>query len=431
MLKKIIILKLKFLAKVILAKYKPKIVGITGSVGKTSAKEAIFSVLNSKFKVRRSEKNYNNEFGLPLSIIDAVSPGKNIFGWLLVFGKACKLILMKDKNFPEILILEMGVDKIGDMDYLSSIVKCDVGVVTNIGQAHLESFGSIEKIQKEKGKLLGNLNKNGWAVLNYDDEKTRFMANETATRILSFGFKEGSLVRADNLRFKFEESKNLDHLLGLTFKLSYNGAMVPVILPKVIGLPAVYAAIAAAAVGISMEMNLVEIAAALQNFVSPKGRMSLIPGIKKTMIIDDSYNASPQSSLAALDFIGRIETDGQFRRVAILGDMLELGSYSIAGHKEVGAAIAKAKFDLLITVGERSRDIGRGAIETGMSEERIFHFSHNQEAGIFAQDRIKEGDLIFIKGSQGARMEEVVKELMAEPLRANELLVRQGKEWIS
>jgi UDP-N-acetylmuramoyl-tripeptide--D-alanyl-D-alanine ligase len=429
MLKKIILLKLKYLSKKILAKYKPKIVGITGSVGKTSTKEAIVAVLSSKFRVRSSIKNYNNEFGLPLSIIGVESPGKSIFGWISVLLKASRLVWETNKDFPEILVLEMGVDKVGDMDYLNDIVKCDIGVVTGIGAAHLENFGSIEGIAKEKGKLLNNLGGNDWAIVNFDDERTRAMAVGSKARVLSYGFKEGALVRAISLLFKFKESKSLDNLLGLTFKINYNGAMVPIILPKVIGTGAVYAALAASAVGLALGINLVEIAVALKNFDSPKGRMKLIPGVKKTFIIDDTYNASPHSSLSAIEFAGQIEVDSPIRKVAIFGDMLELGSYSEAGHREVGAALAAAKFDLVITVGERSRDIARGAREAGLAEDKTFNFPKNLEAGIFAQDRIKEGDLILIKGSQGARMEEVVKELMAEPLKAGELLVRQGKEW--
>jgi UDP-N-acetylmuramoyl-tripeptide--D-alanyl-D-alanine ligase len=429
MFKKIILLKLKFLAKAILKKYHSQIIGITGSVGKTSAKEAVFAVLRTKFRVRRSLKNYNNEFGMPLSIIDAESPGKNLFGWLKIFWQAYKLILITDKNFPEILILEMGVDKVGDMDYLNSVASCDIGIVTGIGEAHLENFGSVEKIKDEKGKLINNLRQNGWAILNFDNKQSRELAAKSKVRSLTYGFEDGADVRADNLLFKFEESKSLDNLLGLTFKVSYNGAMVPVILPEVIGLSAVYAALAAIAAGVILGMNLVEIAAALKNFTSPRGRMKLIPGIKHTLLIDDTYNSSPQSSLAALNFISRIETENPFRKVAVLGDMLELGAYCEEGHLTVGRTLAAAKFDLLITVGERSRDIGRGALQAGMNEEKIFNFSKNSEAGIFAQDRIKEGDLILIKGSQGARMEQIVKELMAEPLRAEELLVRQGKEW--
>ncbi|HTX86601.1 MAG TPA: UDP-N-acetylmuramoyl-tripeptide--D-alanyl-D-alanine ligase [Candidatus Nanoarchaeia archaeon] len=430
MFKKIIIFKLKFLAKAILAKYRPKVVGITGSVGKTSAKEAVLCVLENKFRVRGSIKNYNNEFGLPLSIIGAESPGKNPLGWLAVFCKAGRLILFADRNYPEILILEMGVDKAGDMDYLNSIVRCDIGVITAIGEAHLESFGSLDKIQKEKGKILENLAKNGWAILNYDDEKTRELAVNRKNRILTYGFNERAQVIASNLRFKFEESKNLDSLLGITFKASFEGSMVPVVLPAVIGLSAAYAALAAIAVGVALQMNLVEIAAALQNFISPKGRMKLIAGIKHTLLIDDSYNASPQSSLAAIDFIGRIQTEKSFRKIAVFGDMLELGAFSEEGHRQVGQALARANFDLLITVGERSRGIGRGARDAGMSSESIFNFSHNHEAGLFLQDRLREGDLILIKGSQGARMEQVAKELMADPLLAGELLVRQGAEWI-
>lgn len=410
-------------------KYHPKIVGITGSVGKTSAREAVFAALNLKFKVRRSLKNYNNEFGLPLSIIGAQAPGKNIFGWLAVFLKAIKLIYAVDKNFPEILILEMGVDKVGDMDYLNSITGCDVGVITSIGAAHLENFGSIEKIQKEKGKILEKIKKNGYAILNYDDERVKALARNSEARVITYGFNDGADVQASNLHFKFEESKNLDNLSGLTFKVEYKGSMVPVILPNVIGAGSVYAALAAIAVGLSFGLNLVEIAAALKVFDSPKGRMKLIPGIKHTLIIDDTYNSSPQSSIAAIDYVGKIEVDKELRKAAVFGDMLELGSYSEEGHRAVGKAIAEAKFAFLVTVGERSRDIDRGAKEAGLKEEQIFHFPHNLEAGKFVQDRIKEGDLILIKGSQGARMEEIVKELMAEPLKAEELLVRQGREW--
>ncbi len=429
MFKKIILLKLKWLAKMILAKYKPKIVGITGSVGKTSTKDAVFCVLKTKFRVRASIKNYNNEFGLPLSVIGSDSPGKNFFGWLAVFWQAYWLILFFAKDYPEVLILEMGVDKVGDMDYLTSIVKCDVGVITGIGEAHLEAFGSVDKIQLEKGKLLKKLAKNGWAILNFDDEKTKALAAESKVRVLGYGFNPGAEVSGSNLQFKFEESRNLDNLLGLTFKVSYEGSMVPVVLPEVIGGGAVYAALAAIAVGLTFKINLVEIAAALQKFVSPKGRMKLIDGIKHTLLIDDSYNSSPQSSLAAIDFIKRIETDQPFRKIAVMGDMLELGTYSEAGHREVGRAVAVAKFDLLVTVGERAREISHGAKAAGLADDQIFSFSHNAEAGLFVQDRLKAGDLVLIKGSQGARMEQVVKELMANPLEAGILLVRQGAEW--
>jgi UDP-N-acetylmuramoyl-tripeptide--D-alanyl-D-alanine ligase len=430
MFKKIVIWKLKFFAKTILKKYQPRIIGITGSVGKTSAREAIFAVVKSKFRARQSVKNYNNEFGLPLSIIGAdKSPGKNIFGWLKIFWQAIFLLTIKNKNYPEILVLEMGVDKPDDMDYLNSIVACDIAVLTGVGESHLENFSSKEKLVAEKGKIFNNLKKGGWAIFNSDNEAAVSLAAKGKNKILSYGFGEKAEVRADNLVFKFTENKKLENLAGLTFKINYSGSAVPVVLPKVIGRPAAYASLAAVAVGLSLGFNLADIAASLGEFETLPGRMKLIKGIKNTIIIDDTYNASPRSCLAIIDFASEIEAEESFRRVAIFGEMLELGSYSEEGHQLVGRALAGADFDLIITVGELARDIVRGALASGLAEEKVFNFSNNIEAGKFAQDRIKEGDLILIKGSQGARMEKVVKELMADPLAAEKLLVRQGREW--
>ncbi len=428
-MKKIIQWKLKILAKTILNKYNPKVIGITGSVGKTSAKEAIYSVLKGKFNVRRSIKNYNNELGVPLTIIGVESPGSHLLGWFHVFFVALKLILFKDKNYPKVLILEMGVDRPGDMDYLNKIVKCDIGVITLIGVSHLEYFGSIGKIQKEKAKLIGNINKNGFAVINFDDAGSREIAQDSKIKTITYGFEQGAKVRAGNLSFKFKEKKDISSLFGTNFKLNYSGSFAPVSLSKSVGDNVVYASLAAAGVGIAMEMNIVEIAGALKNYNSMSGRMKIISGIKHTIIIDDTYNASPQSSLSAISFIEKLNQESDFRKVAVFGDMLELGKYSEEGHKKVGEALARAKFDLIVAVGERARDILRGAKELARREEHLFYFEKNEEAGNFVQNRIKKGDLVLVKGSQGARMEQIVKEIMAEPLRAKELLVRQDRSW--
>ncbi len=428
-MKKLIQFKLKILAKMILAKYKPKIIGITGSVGKTSTKEAVYTVLKGKFNVRRNTKNYNNEIGLPLTIIGSDSPGKSIFGWSEVFFKALKLILFKDENYPKILILEMGVDRPGDMKYLMSIVRCDIGIVTLISHTHEEYFGSVKGIQKEKGRLIENLKPGGWAVLNFDDELAKELAGKSKVKVLSYGFREGAAIRAQELVFSFEKTKEVDNLLGISFKLTYNGSFVPVLLPQVIGYNSIYAALAAATVGITMEMNLVEIATALRKFDSPRGRMNLIDGIKHTLIIDDTYNSSPRSAMSALDIVSKIPLANQARKFAVLGDMLELGNYSEDGHREVGRYVFTSAINKLIVVGERARDIARGAKQAGMLRDNIFHFSDIEEAGRFTQDRIRQGDLIFIKGSQGMRMEKIVKEIMAEPMQAGELLVRQDTSW--
>ena len=428
-MRKLIQLKLKILSKLILKKYKPKIIGITGSVGKTSAKEAVYTVLKTKFNVRRNTKNYNNEIGLPLTIIGSDSPGKSIFGWLGVFFKAGGLILRRDKNYPKILVLEMGVDRPGDMKYLMGIAKGDIGIVTLISHSHEEFFEDVKEIQKEKGLLVENLKPGGWAILNFDDELTRELAGKSKVKVLSYGFKEGAMLRAQELVFSFEKTKDIKNLLGISFKLNYNGSFVPVLLPQVIGYNSIYAALVAAAVGATMEMNLVEISKAMREFDSPNGRMNLIDGIKHTLIIDDTYNSSPISVMSALDIVSKIPIAKGARRFAVLGDMLELGKYSEEGHREVGRYAAKARVDKLITVGERARDIARSAEEAGMARDNIFEYTDVAEAGRFIQQRIEQGDLILVKGSQGMRLEKIVKEIMAEPLRAKELLVRQEEEW--
>jgi UDP-N-acetylmuramoyl-tripeptide--D-alanyl-D-alanine ligase len=428
--KKLLQLKLKLLAKLILGKYHPKVIGITGSIGKSSTKEAVYAVLASKYNVRRSDKNYNNELGLPLTIIGASATGKNIFGWCAVILKALKILIWRDKNYPQILILEMGVDRPRDMEYLLKIVKPDIGIMTAVGSAHLEFFGSMEDIAAEKGKLIAGLNKNNWAILNSDDKLVKKYVKNTEAQVLTYGFNKNAAIFADYLMFSYRAGENsINNLQGVSFKVDCQGSNVPVLLPRSLGVGQVYAALAAISVGIIYGINLVEIANSLRKLVPPKGRMNLIKGIKQTMIIDDTYNASPQATFAALDTLSKIPLPGTSRRFAVLGDMLELGSASVEAHQEAGKKTAELGIDILITVGERARDIKRGAEEAGMSPDDIFYFPSANEAKKFVQDRIKPGDLILIKGSQGMRMERVVKEIMAEPLKAKELLVRQDKEW--
>lgn len=424
-MQKLIQLKLKILSKLILKKYKPKIIGITGSVGKTSTREAIFTVLNKNFKTRESIKNYNNEIGVPLTIINADAPGKSLFLWIGVFLKAIKLLLLKDSNYPNILILEMGIDRPGDMDYLMNITRCDIGVITMIGSSHAEYFSSISKIKEEKEILIQKLKNNGYGVLNFDNDKNPDIKIEN-NKIISYGLKEGADVFAYDINYNNPQD-DIENLSGISFKVRYNEKEINIELPKVIGLSAIYAALAGISVGIIMEIDFNKIKENLKNFTMPKGRMNAMKGVKHTLIIDDTYNASPQSSISAIDYIEKIKIPG--KKWAVLGDMLELGLYTKTGHIEVGKKLFENKFDKLITIGEKSIDIANGAKEAGMKKEDIDSFSKNKIAGRFLQEKIKQGDLIFIKGSQGARMEQITKEIMAEPLKHKELLVRQEDKW--
>ena len=421
-MKKILYFKLKILSRWIIAKYKPKVVGITGSVGKTSAKEAVSSVLSKKFKIRSNAKNFNNELGTPLTIIGLNdSPGKNIFKWWGVFYKALAL-LIKNKNYPEILILEMGADRPGDIDYLTSIAKPEIALITAIGPSHLEFFGSIKNIVKEKSKILRHLGLEGVAILNKDDDNLAGLIKNSQYQIKTFGRHEDSQVRVSEIKITKK-----DNCFGTSFKISYQGAILPMFLPNVLGWQHAQAAAAACAVGLSLGMNLVEISQGLLDYKPARGRTNLIEGIKNTWIIDDTYNASPQSAKVALEILAEFPAPNS-RKIAVFGDMLELGTMSEEGHREVGRELVKLDLDYLFVIGERSRDIARGAKEAGMSEDKIYHFPYNAEAGIFLQERLKEGDLILVKGSRGAKMEEIVCEIMSKPWQADELLVAKVKK---
>lgn len=421
--------KLRVLAKQVLNKYKPKIVGITGSVGKTATKEAIYTVLSSQFRVWKNIKNYNNEIGVPLSILGLESGYKNPLAWLWVFVKGLGLLLFRKNDYPEILVLEMGADKPGDIKYLIDLVPCNVGVITAIGRVHEEFFGSLEKIIKEKHTIVSRLKKDDFAILNADEVLVMDAQEKTRAKVITFGFSENADVRVTEMNVSAGPSADpwVDaQINGLSFKLIYKGSAVPVFLPSVLGEYQVYSALAAAAVGFSFGLNGVAVSEALKNYKSPPGRMILLPGIKHTSIIDDTYNSSPMAAVAALKLLEKIQVSD--KKFAAFGDMMELGAYTEKGHQEVGEKAAEV-VDVLVTVGERAKYIAQGARANGMPEDRVFSFGNTLEAGKFIQQRIKSGDIILIKGSQAARMERVVKELMAEPLKAKELLVRQGLEW--
>jgi len=426
-MRKILQLKLKFLARLIIYKYQPSIIGITGSVGKTSTKEAIYHVLKSRLKVRTSFKNYNNEIGLPLTIIDLESPGHNLWGWFKVFFKALYLFLIKDKNYPQVLILEMGVDHPGDMAYLLSITPVNIGIVTAVSHSHVEYFGSLQNIKKEKQVIIEKLDSKGLAVLNYDNQLTREMSGISKARTFTFGLQEGANLCAQDINYRFSQGDY--ELTGIHFKLNHNGSIVPVNMKNVMSETALYAALAAAATAIYFNFNLIDIARLLSDFSLPPGRMNLLPGIKHSFIIDDSYNSSPESAVAAVEVLRQIKVETNADKYAILGDIMEIGHYTEEGHQLVGKKVAQSGIKHLIAVGEKARNFISGAKEAGMEDDYIFYFDKAEEAGRFLQNRIKEGDVLLIKGSQAARLEKIVKELMAEPERAGELLVRQGKEW--
>lgn len=419
---------LRTLAKIILKKYHPDVVGITGSIGKSSTKEAIAVVLKTKFDVRASSKNYNNQIGLPLTVIGLEkTPGKSIFGWLAVFGKALKLIFSRDRNYPEILVLEMGADRPGDIQYLVDIAPCKVGVLTYISHVHTEFFKTIKKIAQEKRTILSHLNEDDFAVVNFDNDLVMQNAKGKA-ETLTYGFREGADFQATDVNVIMDQ--NTGWPTGLNFKVTHDGSFIPVYMPGVMAEHLIPTVLAGLAVGHIFGVNLVEAVNSLRELNPLPGHMRIISGIKNTLIIDDTYNSSPEPAKSALSTLSRVKIKPGAERYAVLGDMLELGQETEFAHRQIGFKVAELSIDVLITVGEASKHTALAAREAGIEEHKVIMFNDSESAGRFLQEALKEGDVVLIKGSQSIRMERIVKEIMAEPLRAKELLARQDSDWM-
>lgn len=421
-MKSIIIKLLRFLGRRIIKKYKPSVIGITGSVGKTAAKEAVAAVLASKYRVRKSEGNYNTEIGLPLTIIGVKSGQKSPIKWLTIFIKALGLIALKF-DYPKMLVLEMGADKAGDISYLLKIATPQVGIITSIAPVHTEGFGSVETIAREKGKLFRAVPRDGWLVVNLDDKEVERLSQTSVAHKITYGINHAGEadMKARECRVNYS-NQSATGIAGISFKLVTENNVTPVVLPGVLGEHQIYPSLIAAAVGKIFGINLVVVAESLRHAPLSAGRMRILPGIKHTIIIDDSYNSSPLAASRALRSVAGLEVDGA-HRFAVLGDMLELGSISEREHRRLGQLAAELKFDVLLTIGERAKDIARGAVKAGMSADSIFSFANADEARLFIQPRIKEGDVILVKGSRGIHLEIVVKEIMAQPEKAKELLI--------
>ncbi|KKR20124.1 MAG: UDP-N-acetylmuramoyl-tripeptide-D-alanyl-D-alanine ligase [Candidatus Moranbacteria bacterium GW2011_GWA2_39_41] len=423
--KRILILQkiLRVAAILVLKKYNPKIISITGSVGKTSTKEAISAVLASKFRVRRTEKNYNNEIGLPLTIIGATSGESSLLGWFLVFLRWL-WIMLAPIEYPEILVLEMGADRPGDIQYLTSFIKSNAGVITDISYSHVEYFKNIEGVAKEKGILVKELDEKGLAVLNADNEFVAKLKNQIKCNAITFGFSDQAEMRASDVCLGC--AGQIGDLKGLSFKLNYKGTTIPVRLNNILAKHQIYAVLAAVSIGDGFGINLVEAGSALENFSSPVGRMNLLSGIKNTHIIDDTYNSSPTSSVAALEALGEIKSN---RKIAVLGDMLELGDESKDGHRSLGDKFIAIGGDIFLAVGKRMKKAGEELEKNNFPVKNIFYFESPDEAGKKLREIMQTGDLILVKGSQGMRMEKLVEEVMSDPTQAKKLLCRQTEKW--
>ena len=433
-LKQIIIYVLTLEARLVLRKYKPKIIAVTGNIGKTSSKDVIYTVLSSSFFVRKSERSFNSEIGIPLTILGLPNAWSDVFSWSRNIISGLKIIILKN-HYPKWLIIEIGADRPGDIESISEWLKPDVVVITHLPDVpvHVEFFSGVKEVVKEKSYLVKSLKDGGVFVVNGDDKRAFEMKTFAKDKkVFTYGFAEGSSIVASNESITYENNKPT----GITFRVDHSGSSIPVELKGVVGKQHVYPVLSALAVGISQGLNIVTMKKALLEHKSALGRMRLIEGINNSTIIDDSYNASPTAVTEALNTLKNINTDGRpsyvkapvGKKIAVLGDMMELGEHSFDEHIKIGKLVAQTA-DILITVGIRSKYIAQGANEEKMKKKDIFQFNDSTQAGDKLADIIAENDIVLVKGSQSIRTEKIVEKVIAQPERKYKLLVRQGEEW--
>lgn len=423
LLKSIIVAILTFEAKLLLRRKKPIIIGITGSVGKTSVKDAIYAVLRNHIHTRKSEKSYNSEIGVPLSVLGLQSAWSNPFKWMknIIDGL---LIALHPGAYPKVLVLEMGVDRPGDMHRLTRWVRPDVVVLTRFPNVpvHVEFFDSPEAVIEEKMELPRALKSDGTLVFNQDDE--RIVEQIKDIRQKTVGYSRYSLSDFTGSADKIVYENGV--AVGFEFMLTHGEKATLVRVNHSLGVQHVYNYAAAVAVGSLFDISPEDAAAGLCEHLPPPGRMRIMEGVKESLIIDDSYNSSPVAAERSLQTLKEIK--GVRRRIAVLGDMLELGQYSVTEHERLGEVAAKSA-DVLITVGVRARGIAAGALRGGMSEKNIFQYDDIARAGNELEAMLQAGDIVLIKGSESIRMERIIEEIMADSQRAEELLVRQSPMW--
>lgn len=421
----ILIKILQWQATVVLRKYKPQVIVITGSIGKTSTKDAIFSVLSQFAYVRKSQKNFNNDIGVPLTILGLATGWRNPLKWLANVIKAFGLILFPFK-YPKWLVLEVGIRKPGDMEALKRWVKPNLVVVSAFGNmpSHVEFFKDKYGVWKEEAAIIDAMDGTGKLLLNHDDSEVMKLAETSHHATYTFGAHPEATINMSHVEIDYRPDA-ID-AQGTVFRIDYEGKSIPVHIPGFLGNNVVYASGAALLVAHVLKLPIMSAVEGLSQGEFPSGRMRILEGVKETMIIDDTYNSSPSAVENALEVLHGLRTLG--RRIAVLGDMFDLGKYADEEHVKVGE-FAASRCDILIAVGIRSRNTAKAALAAGMHERDVHMFDDSRVAGKFVEQFIKKGDVVLVKGSQGARMERAVVEIMAHPELREELVVRQEPEW--
>ena len=350
------------------------VIGVTGSVGKTTTRELIFAALSGQYHGIRSRKNFNNLIGLPLSLLD----------------------LDPSHDFA---VMEMGASQIGDIQELCDLARPEVGVITAVGPAHLQSFGSLANIIQTKGELLEQLPPNGFAVLPGDDQVLRQMADRAPCPVIFVGQGEDNQIRATKIE-AFAGSLRF-HCEGCDFDIPVNGRHT------------LSNALCAIAIGLELGISTRVLASGLTQFTPAPGRGSMVQ-IGPWTVIDDTYNASPLSVAASCRLLKEIVVPGVGQRLLVLGDMRELGSSAVLEHERIGYLAAELRLDRLLVCGDFAGDVARGAKRNGMNAHQIAATNDTDTLLAILDCWLEPCDLLLVKGSRSTQMERVIDWLKSQ-----------------
>ena len=359
-----------------------RVIAVTGTNGKSTTKEMIASIIETKYKTLKTQGNLNNHIGLPLT-------------------------LLKREPEHEVGVLEMGMSAAGEIKRLAEIAKPDIGVITNISAGHLGQLKTIKEVQAAKGELFDSLHKEGTAIVNADDPLVLELAKSLRIKKITYGIKEPADIQASDIQNKGNH--------GFTFTAKIFDQAIPVKLPQ-IGYCNIYNALAALATGHSLGITGKEMNLGLKNYQQIPQRNEQIHYEGMTLI-NDTYNANPQSMREALKTLKEINTQG--KRFFIIGDMLELGPLSEPAHHELGQEIAGSNVDYLVTVGPLASLAAESAKVNVQQQLQIEKFTTHDEAASYLLQKVKKGDCLLVKGSRGSKMENVVQEFLKPKKQSN------------
>lgn len=405
----------------VLKKHKPYIIAIIGSVGKTTTRNTLYAVLSRKHSVRKVEQSLTTDVGVPLTLLGCPYPISTLKGVMRNIVAAITQVYFS-KTYPTYVILEIDGHTRGEIRRLASWLPIDLLVVTAIGEipAHVEHFEHPDALREEYAHIRTALKPHAKVVVYADDEYAREIAG-TEHPTVSYGSDSRADISASEYSVVYEHGLPA----GISFSITKPESRAPIVVTDVLGVHVVNGVLSTIAILEALGEHHLPVNSLVEKMTPLAGRMRLIPGLKNSLIIDDSYNSSPVAIEELIAVLTKVEAK---RKILVLGDMLELGRFSAEAHREIGRECVG--FGMLVCVGMRARFIKEGALEAGVNSESVLHFDTPEKAGEYIQNILVAGDIVAVKGSQSMRMERCVEEIMAEPEKKEKLLVRQSEEWL-